>query len=188
MIMDEFLHLVKHAAGQQQQDYRPFMRGIIQSYDPSTQRVKVTIPCLADENGNPTLSPWMPLGSPWAGNGFGMQVAPLGGEEVIVDLIERGRGVTACAYMVFNNTHLPPQQGLSGGEAIIQHSSGSFVRFFADGSVFIHAVKTYAWDVDGYGQSVTSGGGGNYTVNNYTQGAIVTTNNLNINPPEIPVS
>lgn len=43
---------------------------------------------------------------------------------------------------------------------------------------------SYQWNVDGYGQKVTSLGGGNYQIDNYHIGAIVVTNNLPINPPD----
>lgn len=52
--------------------------------------------------------------------------------------------------------------------------------------VKVHAGTSYAWDVHGYGQRITWTGGSNYTVDNYTIGANVTTNNHAINPPEIP--
>ena len=51
--------------------------------------------------------------------------------------------------------------------------------------VIVHAVVSYAQDVNGYGQRITNTGGANYTIDNYTIGASVTTNNHPINPPEI---
>jgi len=52
--------------------------------------------------------------------------------------------------------------------------------------VKVHGGLSYQWDVQGYGEKVTWLGGNNYQIDNYKTGAVVTTNNNPINPPEIP--
>ena len=45
------------------------------------------------------------------------------------------------------------------------------------GNAVVHGLKSYAWDVNGYGSKVTFNGGSSFTIDNYTTGASVTTNN-----------
>lgn len=52
--------------------------------------------------------------------------------------------------------------------------------------VKVHAGTVYEWDVHGYGQKITWTGGANYTIDNYTVGAVITTNNHSIAPPGPP--
>lgn len=135
---DEFANLIKILASQQQET-RVFAYGHITNYDPTLQRVRVQFPTICDELGNPALSPWMPLGTVWAGNGFGLQVAPVGGEQVVVLLIDNKRGVQASATMTYNQTLLPPVPGLIAGEAVLWHESGSFLYFHTSGEIEMNA-------------------------------------------------
>lgn len=50
----------------------------------------------------------------------------------------------------------------------------------------LHARHSYSWDVDGYGQRITSKGGGTYEIKAWTQGAVITSETLDIHPPEGP--
>lgn len=61
----------------------------------------------------------------------------------------------------------------------------NLVTVFAP-NVKVHAGLSYSWDVNGYGQKITWTGGTNYTIDNYVTGAVVTTNNHPIDPPESP--
>lgn len=61
----------------------------------------------------------------------------------------------------------------------------NLVTVFAP-NVKVHSGMSYSWDVNGYGQKVTWTGGSNYTIDNYVTGAVVTTNNHPIDPPESP--
>ena len=54
------------------------------------------------------------------------------------------------------------------------------------GNCVVRGLKSYSWDVNGYGQRVTYTGGTNFTVDNYTTGAIVTTNTHAWTPPGLP--
>lgn len=48
----------------------------------------------------------------------------------------------------------------------------------------LHGRKTYAWDVDGYGQRITSQGGGAYEIHTWQNGAAITTKTEAIKPPD----
>lgn len=69
--------------------------------------------------------------------------------------------------------------------SVVVDVSGDRVKVSAP-NVKVHAGVSYSWDVHGYGQKITWTGGSNYTIDNYTIGANITTNNHNIAPPEAP--
>lgn len=52
--------------------------------------------------------------------------------------------------------------------------------------VVIHGRHSFSWDVDGYGQRITSLGGGTYEIHTWQIGAVTTSVNDPINPPEGP--
>lgn len=71
------------------------------------------------------------------------------------------------------------------GATYIEIQPGGKVRIDSE-DVEFHARRSYSWDVDGYGQRVTSQGGGSYEIKTWQQGAVVTSVALPINPPEGP--
>lgn len=76
--------------------------------------------------------------------------------------------------------------GVSTGAAQLRTDDGTtFVEVNSSG-IKVHAGTVYEWDVHGYGQKITWTGGANYTIDNYTIGAVVTTNNHAISPPGPP--
>jgi len=149
---DNFLHLMKQAAQQQQNEYAPFVFGHIASYDPKVHRVRLLLPAVRDEDGNAVLTPWMPLGSQWAGAGFGIQVAPKGGatlknptagEQCLIARIDRSQGFGAVLLMGFNQVNAPPFPDLAPGELGAKHESGSTLKFTKDGDVAVVASRDF---------------------------------------------
>ena len=151
MLADELMHTIKQLVAQALVDQRPFVYGHISSYDPNGHRVKCIIPSMTDENGVPLLSPWMPMGSLSAGAGYGVQVIyqggataqnPTGGEQVLVGLFDRARGVSAVPALFFNNENQPPATNLPSGaspavpgDVLISNPSGSLLRLHANGDL-----------------------------------------------------
>lgn len=138
---DEFLSNTKMAAQQQVGDYGPFVYGHIATYDPKTHRVRLVLPSVRDEDDVPVLTGWMPLGSPAAGNGWGFQIAPMGGATVenptggelcSVQRVDRQIGVQVCASMVWNQVNVPPFTDLMPGEVGLMSQGGSSIRLKED--------------------------------------------------------
>ena len=103
----------------------------ISSYDPGTYAVKVLI---QPEN---VESNWMPLGSIAVGGGWGIAIGPQIGDQVLVVFQEGDFSsgvVVARVYSVAANA-----PSVASGEMVIQHSSGSLLKFNADGSVTLGA-------------------------------------------------
>ena len=158
MNTDEFAHLVRQLAGQQNQSVKPVAYAHIATYDPLGHRVRVVIPSLRDDDTAPTLTGWMPLLSSSVGPGYGVQIAPFGGatvdnptagEQVIITLmdLQRGSAQCACMGMTFNGPMQPPAavadsfttQPLQPGEAVVYNQSGTFWRLHANGDVETNA-------------------------------------------------
>lgn len=119
MFGDQLLHVLKQ--GTQPTEAKPFLYGHIASYDPTQHRVRCIIPSMTDQDGAPTLSPWMPMGTMSAGAGSGVQVIyqggatadnPTGGEQVLIAMFDRMRGVAAVPCMFYHATNKPPATNL----------------------------------------------------------------------------
>lgn len=163
--MDQLGHMIRHVA-QQGGEPTPFRYGHIATYDPALHRVRCIIPSMTDQDGNPTLSPWMPIGTLSAGAGFGVQVVyqggatiqnPTAGEQVLIATFDRQRGVSAVAGIFYHSNSVPPSTNLPTtddgysvaadpavpGDVIISTppttdgGANSFVRLRKDGTIQI---------------------------------------------------
>lgn len=175
--MDELGHMIRHVA-QQGGDQTPFRYGHIATYDPALHRVRCIIPSMTDQDGNPTLSPWMPLGTLSAGGGYGIQIFyqggatvqnPTAGEQVLIATFDRQRGVSAVPTVFFHTNSLPPTTNLPSkmdgynadagasapGDIIIsapsasQDGANSFIRMRKDGTIQIWSAGQIQADVIG---------------------------------------
>jgi hypothetical protein len=139
----ELSHQIKHQSAQQDGGFAPFTFGHIATYDPK-QGVRLYIPSMRDEDDNPSLSSWMPLSSMFAGNGWGVQVAPMGGataqnptagELCVIGVLSPQRGLMAALCSIYNTVNLPPFPDLKAGEFGMMSKKGSFMRFHDTGDV-----------------------------------------------------
>lgn len=156
MIGDELSHLIKHHVAQAMIDQRPFVYGHIANYDPATHRVRCIIPSMLDDGGAPLLSPWMPMASMSAaaaggGGAYGGQVIyqggataqnPTAGEQVVIGLFDRHRGVSVCLGTLFNAGAAPPATKLpesappsAAGDFLWSNPSGTLFRIRANGDL-----------------------------------------------------
>ena len=121
----DYIHGQRQGALQQQQDTRLVLFGHVSSYDPETHAVKVMIPQYDDEDEQPYLTGWIPLGSLAVGDKFGIQYAPKGGatseepgkgEQCQVMLVQRSTGLAQVANLMWTDEHTPPGKGKSDSE------------------------------------------------------------------------
>lgn len=154
-MLDEFMHLMMQRA-RQEFDVKLLAWGHICNYDPDAHAVKVLIPTFVSSDGQMMVTPWMPLGTPWAGNGYGLQVAPKGsatpddltaGELVLILMIEQEQGPSVVATMFYADQLPPPSQllpegaELKRGEALVRHESGSVIYLREGGQVEVAAAS-----------------------------------------------
>ena len=137
----EIGNLVRQVVEQTLADRHVFRFGYISNYDPATHRVRCIIPSMRDENDQPSVSPWMPLGSHFVGaSGAGIQwfpkaqattENPMAGEQCMIVPTHPMRGTAAVPCMFFSGANLPPAPSLpdgrtaAGGDFIIRTSGGT---------------------------------------------------------------
>ncbi len=127
----DMLELMKHLGGKQAGQIMVASSGTITSADPTKYMAKVLLQPLGIETG------WLPIGTLYAGPGFGLVALPDVGTEVTV-LFEHGDlncGKVLCCN--FNDSDAPPA-GLLPGEVVMLHKSGSLLKFDVGGDVEIN--------------------------------------------------
>ncbi len=191
MFADQLTHILKHAT--QPSETTPFLYGHIANYDPLQHRVRCMIPSMTDQDGKPLQSPWMPMGTALASKGAGIQMIyeggatvdnPTGGEQVMIAMFGRNRGVSAVPCMFFHATNPPPATNLplqsdgysksadpiAPGDVIISAASqtdggaNSFIRVRKAGNIEIWSAAALNADVVGDINVTTNTGNLNATV------------------------
>ncbi len=101
--------------------------GTITSYDADAHAVKVRL------QPDDASTGWLPLGSQYVGNGWGLAAAPSIGDMVVVVFIDGRRDAGVVMARLYNDEDRP--MPVPAGEVWLRHSSGSQLRFLADGRV-----------------------------------------------------
>jgi phage baseplate assembly protein gpV len=98
--------------------------GIVSAYDPNHYAAKVLIQPEGHETG------FLPIATPWVGNGWGMFCPPTPGDVVDVHFQEGGREAGFVALRFFGNVAQPLT--VPSGEFWLVHASGTFLKFTND--------------------------------------------------------
>lgn len=155
---DEILHMIKQAVAQQQGDYRPFVYGHVASYDPKLHRIRAMVPSLRDDGDTAVLTGWMPLGTVGVGDGYGVQIAPVGGatleqptkgEQVKISVIDDGIGTALGAHLAYTEQQKPPFTDLEPGTFAIKDKMGTYFRSRKDGTLEVSVAKDQKIDITG---------------------------------------
>ena len=129
--MDRFINALKATAGTMDRMGGQARFGVVTSFDPARYLARVTIQPEA------VLSGWLPVLSPWLGNGWGLAAPLAPGTQVLV-LAQEGHAehgvIVGAAYSALA---MPPT--VPAGECWLVHASGSFLKLHNDGSVEISA-------------------------------------------------
>lgn len=91
-----------------------------------------------DSNSQSIQTGWIPLGSPWVGNGWGFFAPPNIGDIVLIEYQE-GSFQNAVASVRFYQ--LDQNLSVPSGECWLVHSSGSFIKMKNDGSILINSTS-----------------------------------------------
>jgi phage baseplate assembly protein gpV len=113
-------------------------QGIITAYDPDSYAVKVQLQPTGEETG------WIPLSSPWVGNGWGLAAGPMIGAEVEVEFDSGLMGAGMVAGQFYNDEDRCP--GPPSGEFWLVHKSGSLLKFLNTGEVLLSANLKMTYD------------------------------------------
>lgn len=114
--------------------------GEVKSYDPGTASARVRLLPIDPDNPDRSLTGWLPVTSPWVGNGWGMDAPVSPGDQVEVQFFggEIDNGYI-CARL-FSDDQRPT--GAQSGEFFLTHASGSKLQFHNDGTVTLISAGT----------------------------------------------
>ena len=118
--------------------------GTVKGYDPETYSVKLLLQPDEIETG------WVPLLSPWAGNGWGMICPPSIGDMCEMQFQEGHIDNGFACMRAYNSLHVPPQDGdvVDPGSFLLQNEAGASFKFKVDGSVEIKSASGIAITLD----------------------------------------
>jgi phage baseplate assembly protein gpV len=132
--MKHLLNAMKSQAQQSTSQQAGTKLGTVSSYNPATYCVKVRLQPDDTETG------WLPLGSPWVGNGWGMFSPPMPGDMVHVEFQEGHAETGVAVARLYSDADRPLP--CPAGEFWLVHQSGSMLKFKNDGEVELVSAGT----------------------------------------------
>lgn len=105
--------------------------GLVSSFDPAAYAARVQI---QPEN---VLSGWLPVLSPWVGNGWGLGAPLTPGDQVLVIAQEGDAEQGVVLGCVWSAVDKP--MNIPSGELWLQHKTGSYLKLRQDGSIALLA-------------------------------------------------
>ncbi|WP_313825782.1 baseplate assembly protein [Leclercia sp.] len=136
--MRAILNLMAATARQSAAGESGTRQGIITAYDPDNYAVKVQLQPSGEETG------WIPLSSPWVGNGWGLAAGPMIGVVAEVEFDSGLTGVGMAVGQFYNDEDRCP--GPPSGEFWLVHKSGSLLKFLNNGEVLLTAKEKLTYD------------------------------------------
>jgi phage baseplate assembly protein V len=131
--LDSFLNLLRGHASQLDQAWAHPRVAVVTSVDPATFTARVTV------QPEGVLSGWLPITSPWVGNGWGLVCAPAPGDQVVVIWQDGDAEQGVVVGRLWSNAALPPTA--PAGELWLLHRTGSFLKLHNDGSIESNAAS-----------------------------------------------
>jgi hypothetical protein len=136
--MKQLLNQMRMQAAMAAAEHAQSKVGLVSGYDATNYSVKVTLQPEGIETG------WIPLLSPWVGNGWGMFCSPTVGDMVEVQFEQGGAEAAVACLRFFNDEDRP--LAVPSGEFWLVHKRGTFVKLLNDGTIRSNAS---AWDHTG---------------------------------------
>ncbi len=127
--MDRLINAMKGFSGSQDASAGQPRFGKVTSVDPANGTVRVQL------QPEGILTGWLPLLSPWVGNGWGLSAPPGVGDQVFVLPQEGDAEHGVVVGRAWSETSVVPNTPV--GELWITHKSGSFLRLRNDGTISI---------------------------------------------------
>lgn len=116
--------------------------GIVRSYDPTKYAVRLEL----QPQGN--MTGWIPLLTPWVGNGWGMFCPPTIGDLVEVTFLNGDINSGVAGLRAFNDQDLPLP--VVSGEFWLVHKAGQVMKFHNNGTVEISAPGRISYTAAGH--------------------------------------
>jgi phage baseplate assembly protein V len=164
-VSDALLNLIRREASAAANRTATARYGIIDTYDPDTFAVKVRV------QPEDVITGWLPLGTPWVGDGWGMFAAPTPGDQVLIEFAEGDPESGVLIARLFSDAARP--LAVPAGEFWLVHKNGQFIKLTNDGIVTINAPASLIIDGEVYGSESISVAG-NCVVGNGASGTFTT--------------
>jgi hypothetical protein len=119
--------------------------GTVTAFDPTTYTIQAQIQPVDIDNPQLSLTGFIPLTSPWTGNGWGMFVPPTIGAACLLFFTEASYDSPIAGAMAFNQENLP--LAVPSGEFWLVHESGSYIKLTNDGNISISAAIVNLGDI-----------------------------------------
>ena len=168
MNIDPLMNIMRREAQKVVGTRASVKKGIVTGYDSTNYCAKVSLMPEGTETG------WLPIGSEWAGNGWGLFAPPSIGDMVQVDFDEGDRQSGSITKRFFNDEDRPLD--CPSGEFWLVHKSGSLLKFTNDGDVIVDSARDLLATV---GRNLEAAIAGNATVT-VTGDAAVSAENASI--------
>ncbi len=139
--------------------------GQVTNYDPTSFTVRVQL------QPDSVVTGWIPVASPWIGNGWGLCAAPNIGDMVVVDFINGDLEAGIVVGRLWNLQDLPLAP--PAGEFWLVHKSGQFVKLTNDGKLTLSDAHGTTVSLNGDG-TVSSAGTWTHT------GSMTVTGNVSV--------
>ena len=159
--MNEIVNGIKRAAASLDRMIGQPRFGIIQSYNPANYTATVLI------QPEGVLSGWLPIQSPWLGNGWGFVFGPPPGTQAIIAPQEGDPQNYVIIGFVFaaQGTPAVAPPPVPAGEAWWQHSSGAFIKLTNAGGITSSGAWNHTGTFTATGEGTFNGG---HTVSQHT--------------------
>lgn len=109
------------------------LHGIVESYDPNTYSVKVSL------QPSNTMTGWIPILTGAIGQGYGVAYGPQAGDQAIVDFADGDIESAQVTGFIFSDADRPP--AVPSGELWTVQRTGSFLKMHNDGTIEYYAAS-----------------------------------------------
>jgi phage baseplate assembly protein gpV len=133
-MMDGLLNAMRLQAMMEGAGKVSMVMATVSSYDADNFCAKVLLQPEGIETG------WLPIASPWVGNGWGMFAAPSPGDVVTVNFQEDDTNAGIISLRLFTDSARP--LSVPAGDFWLVHKSGSMLKFHGDGTVELTSAGT----------------------------------------------
>jgi len=119
--------------------------GIISNFDPANYTAQAIIQPQDNQFPQNSNTGWLPLFSPWVGNGWGFFAPPQIGAMCAVHYSESNQSGAFITLCGFNKKFAPLE--VDSGECWLVHESGSYIKLTNDGNIYINAATVQLGDI-----------------------------------------
>lgn len=133
---EKFINSIKMWANMSTQGTANTSLGIVNAFDPNNYQVQVLLHAATDSA--PALQTgWIPLATPWSGNGWGMFCPAKTGDLILVYFQDGSLQNPIAGMRLYFDGAQP--LNVPSGEFWLVHETGSYLKMTNDGKISVHS-------------------------------------------------